>query len=152
MKTVYLLLLLSFMSSAQAQHTLSVPSVIERAVKDNAPEWGLIFVHIRKTEEENNTTFRWRHQGHEIAIIASEHGSTEEARITPESLITAAPRTQTKVENVGDEAYLISQSPYGAPRFDVVFRKGKVRVSVEADSADFAQRLAKHLADALPDA
>jgi len=152
MKTGYILLLLILMSPAQAQHSLSIPIVLERAVKDNAPEWTLIFVHVRKTEEENNTSFRWRREGQEIAIFASEHRSTEEARITPESLITAAPRKQAKVENVGDEAYLISQSPYGAPRFDVIFRKGKVRVSVEAASADVAQRLAKYLADALPDA
>ena len=152
MKTLCLLLLLFLMAPVQAQHSLSVPNALERAVKDNASEWTLIFVHIRKTSEEDNTYFRWKRDGQEVAVFVSEYRSIDEARITPESLVTAAPRRQAKVENVGDEAYLLSQSPYGAPRFDVIFRKGKVRVSVEAASADVARRFAKHLADALRDA
>lgn len=157
MKTGYLLLflvlmLLTLMSPVQAQHSLFVPISIERAVRENAPEWTLIFVDVRKTTEENSTNFRWKRENQEVAVFVSEHRSTEEARITPESLVTAAPRRQTKVEHVGDEAYLISPSPYGHPRFDVIFRRGKVRVSVEAASADVAKRMAKHIADALPDA
>lgn len=152
MKTGYVLLLLILMSPVHAQHSLSVPIIIECAVKENAPEWSLIFVAVRKTTEEDSTNFRWKRENEEIAIFVNEYGSTEEARITPASLVTAAPRKQAKLEHVGDEAYLISQSSYGPPRFDVVFRKGKVRVSVEAASADVAQRMAKHIADDLPDA
>jgi hypothetical protein len=144
-------LLLLLISLAHAQHSLSVPFVLERAVKENIPEWTLISVHIRKTKEENNANFRWRREDQEVTIFVNEYNSTDEARITPQSLLTAATRGQARIQNIGDEAYLISPSAYADPRFDVIFRKGKVRISVEAASADIAERFAKHVADALPD-
>ena len=150
MKPVCLLLLLFLMPLAQAQHSLSVPIVLEQAVSRNAPEWTLIFVHVRKTTEENHTNFRWKHETQEVAASLSENASTEQARITPESLITAAPRQQTRLENLGDEAYLISPSHYGPSRIDVVFRKGKVRVSIDAPTADLGLRFAQYIAAALP--
>lgn len=148
MKAACLVLILA--SLAQAQHSLSVPFVLEDAIKKNIPEWTLTSVLIRKTKEENNANFRWKGEGQEVAIVLNEYQSTDEARITPGSLMTAAPRIQTEIQNIGDEAYLVSPSTYGEPRFDVVFRKGTVRISVEAASADIAQRFAKLIADALP--
>lgn len=145
-------LVLLLISLTQAQHSLSVPFVLERAVKENIPEWTLISVHVRKTNEENNANFRWKREDQEVSIFVNEYNSTDDVRITPLSLITAAPRRQASIQNIGDEAYLISPSEYGNPKFDVVFTKGKVRVSVEAASADIAQRFAKHIADAIPDA
>lgn len=150
MKSVCLLLALFLMRLAQSQHSLSVPTVLEQLVSRNAPEWTLIFVIVRKTAEENHTNFRWKHETQEVAISLSENASTQQARIAEESLITAAPRQKTRLENLGDEAYLISPSHHGTPRFDVVFRKGKVRVSIEASSADVGLRFAKYIAAALP--
>ena len=150
MKPACLLLLLFVMPLAQAQHTLSVPIVLERAVSTNLPEWTLTFVSVRKTAEENNSNFRWTRERQDVAIALSENASAEQARITQTSLLTAAPRHQTKLENLGDEAYLISPSPYGPPRFDVVFRKGRVRVSIEAPSPDVGRRFAEYIAAALP--
>ena len=95
MKTGYVLLLLILMSPVHAQHSLFVPIIIERAVKESAPEWTLIFVAVRKTAEENNTNFRWKRENQEIAIFVNEYASKEEARITPASLVTAAPRKRT---------------------------------------------------------
>jgi hypothetical protein len=145
-------LVLLLVSLAQAQHSLSVPFALEHAVKENLPGWTLISVHIRKTKEENNANFRWKREDKEVSIFVNEYNSTDEARITPQSLITAAPRRQERIQNIGDEAYIVSPSAYGDPRFDVIFRKGKVRVSVEAASADITERFAKHIADAIPDA
>jgi hypothetical protein len=148
MKAACLVLVLA--SLAQAQHSLSVPSVLEDAIKKNIPEWTLTSVLIRKTKEENNANFRWKGEGQEVAIVLNEYQSTDEARITPLALRKAAPRTQREMHNIGYEAYLVSPSAYGDPKFDVVFRKGTVRISVEAASADIAQRFAKLIADVLP--
>ena len=145
-------LVLLLISLAQAQHSLSVPFLLERAIKENIPEWTLISVHIRKTKEENNANFRWKREDQEVAIFVNEYNSTDEARITAQSLLTAAPRRQARIQNIGDEAYLMSPSTYGEPRFDLIFRKGKVRISVEAASADIAQGFAKDIADAIPEA
>jgi len=144
------LLLLFLTSLVQAQHSLGVPVSLEHAIKEYAPEWDLIFVSIRKSKEENNTYFRWKHEDKEVAVFVNEYESIDEARITPGSLATEAPRKQEKTKDLGDEAYILGQASYGARTVNVIFRKGKVRVDVEAPSIDVAQLFAKHLADALP--
>jgi hypothetical protein len=146
------LLLLLLTSLVQAQHTLAVPVSLEHAIKEHAPEWNLIFVSIRKSKEENNTHFRWKHEDREVGVFVNEYESIEESRITPNSLLTQAPRKQEKIEGIGDEAYLLGPASYGARRVNVIFRKGKLHVDVEAPSIDVAQLFAKHLADALPTA
>jgi hypothetical protein len=140
--------LLLLTSLVQAQHSLAVPVSLEHAIKERAPEWNLIFVSIRKSKEENNTHFRWKHEDQEVGVFVNEYESIE--RITPNSLLTQAFRKQEKIKGIGDEAYLLGPASYGARRVNVIFRKGKVHVDVEAPSIDVAQLFAKHLADALP--
>jgi hypothetical protein len=150
MKSGCLILLLLLTAPVQAQHSLSVPLSLERAVNENSPEWKLIVVNVRKTRAENNTSFRWKREDQEVAVFVNEYDSVEETHITPQSLLTQAARKQERIRDLGDEAYLLSAAQYGTPRFDIIFRKGKVRADVEAPSAALAEQFAKQLAAALP--
>lgn len=144
----FFLLLLT--SLAQAQHSLTIPIVLEHAIKKSEPEWALVFVSIRKSREENNTYFRWKRENQEIAAFVNEYESIVKTGITPNSVLTEAHRKLEAIRGIGDEAYLLGPADYGARRVNVIFSKGKVRVDVEAPSEEFARRFAKHLADALP--
>lgn len=145
----FVTLLLALTPSARAQHSLSVPAAVERAVKEREPSWSLVSVMVRKTGEENYSYFRWKGEGQEVGVHVNEY--EEPARISPNSLLTAAPRERTLLKGVGDEAYMLSSSPgYPTPRFDVVFTKGKVRITVEAGTPEVAKRIAAYLSDALP--
>jgi hypothetical protein len=64
--------------------------------------------------------------------------------------MTADPRRATPLKNIGDEAFLLDEGSYSKETFNVVFRKGKVRMNVTAASADMAQRFARLFADAVP--
>jgi hypothetical protein len=144
-----LIMFLLLSTPSHAQISLSIPEALERAIKKNEPAWSLTSVMVTKNKEEDYTYFRWRREKQEIGVHVNEY--VDNAQISPNSLLTAAPRERTLLEGIGDEAYLISSSPYNkTPRFDVVFRKGKVLITIEADSADIARRFAQHLADALP--
>ncbi|HZI20170.1 MAG TPA: hypothetical protein VEY09_16415 [Pyrinomonadaceae bacterium] len=145
----FVTLLLLLTPLAWAQHSLSVPDRVERAIKEKEPSWNLVSVMVRKTKEENYSYFRLKYEEQEVGIHMNEYEVP--TQISPNSLLTAAPRERTLLKDIGDEAYLLSSSPYGrASRFDVVFRKGKVRISIEAGSAEVAKRIATYLADALP--
>lgn len=136
-------------ASAQTQISLAIPSALERAVEEKEPNWNLVSKMVRKNKEENYSYFRWRHVQEDIGVHVNEYH--EMAQIRPNSLLTAAPRVCTSLRDIGDEAYLLSSNPgYGAANFDVVFRQGKVLITVEADSEEVAIRFAKHLASELP--
>jgi hypothetical protein len=145
----FVTLLLLLTPSALAQQSLSISHLLECTIKEKEPTWNLVSVMARKNGEENYTYFRWKYDGQEIAVHVNEY--EEEAQIRTNSLLTAAPRERTRLKDIGDEAYLLSGSPYDRiPRFDVVFRKGKVRITIEAGSPEVAKRMARYLANALP--
>lgn len=135
--------------SVGAQHSLSVPERIERAIRDNDPHWELVSIMVHKTREENYSYFRLKHAEQEIGIHVNEHD--EPAHITPASLLTAGFRERTWLEGIGEEAYLLWSSPYSrVPNYDVVFISGNVRVHIEGGTAEVARRIAAYLADVLP--
>ena len=145
----YVTLLLLFAPLAWAQHSLSVPAMVERTIKEKEPSWNLVSVMVRKTNEENYSYFVWKYDEQEVGIRVNEY--KEQARFSPNSLLTAAPRERTLLKGIGDEAYLLSGSPYDkVPKFDVVFTKGKVIIGIQARSPEVAKRIAAYLADVLP--
>jgi hypothetical protein len=150
-RLVGLFLLLVLAASVPGQQSLNVSASLERAIKDHAPEWTLASLNVRKTKEENNTSFRWKHEDQEVAVFVNECDSVEQARVTLNSNPTQAPRKREEIKGIGDEAIMAGSAPYGNQRVDVIFRKGKVRIDVEAPSAELAQRFAAYLAAALPD-
>jgi hypothetical protein len=133
---------------AHAQHSLTIPAKTESAIRRSEPGWELAFVSIRKTNEENYSYFRWKHAGDEIAVHVNEYDSL--IRITRESMATQAFRKTEQITGIGDEAFLLGPAHYGPKKFDIIFRKGKVRVDVEAPSEGLARQFAKHCARALP--
>ena len=145
-----LLIMFLFLSTpTHAQKSLSIPDALENAVKEKEPKWTLNSFMIRKNQEENYTYFRWRRGKQEIGVHVNEYA--ENIKISETSLLTAAFRERIPLKDIGDEAYLIMNNPnYKPDMYAVVFRKGKVRVSIEADEEDIARRFARHLADALP--
>lgn len=145
-----LLILLSVLPpSVQAQHTLATLFLIERVAKEKEPTCKLAMVSIRKSQEENYAYLTWRCGEQEVRVDVNEYDSVEDAHIAPNSLMTADPRERTQLKSVGDEAYLLGEGLYVKGRFNVIFRKGKVRMNITAQSSDMAQRFAKHFADSL---
>jgi len=143
-------MLLVFTSLTPAQVSLSIPNALERTIKRKEPSWSLIFVSVRKTKEEDNTDFVWASGAQRITIRVNEYAAAV-PRFTSTSFATEAARARTLLKDIGDEAYLLGPHAYtAAPVFDVVFRKGKVMISVEAGSAENAQRFAKDVAQVLP--
>ena len=143
-----LLLLLILSPFTQAQIIVSIPDLIETAIKLEEPTWSLVSVHART--KEGYAYFVWRHEAQQVGIHVNEYPE-EVPGITWSSLATGAPRERTELKDIGDEAYLIGNSPYAhVPMFDVVFRKGKVLVHIEAGSAEMALHFAKLVVEVLP--
>ncbi|HKO96556.1 MAG TPA: hypothetical protein VJU86_06180 [Pyrinomonadaceae bacterium] len=145
-----LTLVLAPLPLAHAQHTLATPHLIERVVKDKEPSCKLAHVSISKNQKENYAYLIWKCDEQEVRVDVNEYDSAEDARITPKSLLTANFRSPTRLSGIGDEAFLLGEGSYSKGRFNVVFRKGKVRMDVTASSADMAQRFARYFAEALP--
>jgi hypothetical protein len=135
---------------AQAQHTLATLHLIERVAKDKEPRCNLAHISIRKNQEENYAYLIWKCDELEVRVDVNEYDSLEDVRITPKSLMTANFRLATRLSGIGDEAFFLGEGSYSKGRFNVIFRKGKVRMDVTAPSADVAQRFARHFADSLP--
>jgi hypothetical protein len=152
LRTVPLLLLWLFPLSnlVQAQHSLATLSLVERVVKEKETTCGLVSAFVRKSQEENYAFLTWKCGEQEVRVDVNEYGSVEDAEITPNSLMTADPRGRTLLKSIGDEAYLLGEGLYVKGRFNVIFRKGKVRMNVTAQSSTVAQRFAKLFADSLP--
>ena len=143
-----LLLLLIQTPFTQAQNIVSIPDLIKTGIKSEAPTWSLVSVHART--KEGYTYFVLRHDAQQVGIHVNEYAE-QVPEITWTSLATAAPRERTELKDIGDEAYLIGNSPHaGVPMFDVVFRKGKVLVHIEARSAETALHFAELVAEMLP--
>ena len=143
-----LLLLLILAPVTPAQIGSSIPDLIETAIKSAEPTWSLVSVPVRT--KEGYAYFVWRHEAQQVGIHVNEYPE-EVPEITWTSLVTAAPRGRTELKDIGDQAYLIGNSPYGGvPMFDVVFRKGKVLVHIEAGSAETALHFAKLVVEVLP--
>jgi hypothetical protein len=136
--------------SAQAQHTLSTLSLIERVANEKEPTCKLAMIYIRKSQQEDYAYLTWRCGEQEVRVDVNEYDSIEEARITPNSLMTSDPRGVTQVRSIGDEAYLLGEGLYGKGKFNVIFRKGKVSMNVTAQSSDLALRFARHFAELRP--
>lgn len=136
---------------AQSQHSLSTACEIELVIANNEPAWNLSAVYVRKNNEDNNFTLRWRNGEQEVSVIVNEYQTPAEARVTPASLLTAAAREQRVLESTGDEAYLLGRvlTYETMVRYNVIFRIGRIRLNVEASSSESAQQFAKYLADAL---
>jgi len=130
----------------QAQISLSIPDLIETAIKSKEPTWSLVSVHARTKEGYAYSV--WRHEAQQVGIHVNEYPE-EAPGITWTSLATAAPRERTELKDIGDEAYLIGSPNAHVPMFDVVFRKGKVLVHIEAGSAEMALHFAKLVAEVL---
>jgi hypothetical protein len=135
--------------SAQAQHTLSTLCLIERVANEKEPTCKLATIYIRKSHQENYAYLTWRCGEQDVRVDVNEYDSKEDARITPNSLMTADPRVGTRLKSIGDEAYLLGEGLYVKGEFNVIFRKGTVRMNVTAQSSEMAQRFAKHFADSL---
>ena len=135
---------------AQAQHTLATLQLIEQVAKDKEPTCSLAHRSITKNHEENYAYLIWKCDEQEVRVDVNEYDSEAEVRITPKSLLTANFRLATRLSGIGDEAFLLGEGSYAKGRFNVIFRKGKVRMDVTAPSADVAQRFAKHFAESLP--
>lgn len=145
-----LLVVFLFMTLAEAQLSLTIPATIESAVTKSEPTWKLVFVSIRKTGEENYSYFRWKRGADEIAIHVNEYQSALALRMPAGTATTEAFRKAEPVKGFGDEAYLLGPAQYLPKRFDIILRKGKVHVDIDAPSEELARQFAKHCARALP--
>lgn len=145
-----LMILLVVLPLARAQHTLATLHLIERVAKEKEPMCKLSHISVRKNQEENYAYLIWRCDGQEVRVDVNEYDSVEDAKITSNSLTTADYRATTRLSGIGDEAFILGEGSYSKGRFNVIFRKGRVRMNVTAPSANMAQRFAKHFADSVP--
>ncbi len=148
---ICLLLLCFFLQShsVQGQHTLATPSIFESVIKEKEPTCEQFSVFIRKNSEENYAYLIWKCGGQQVRVDVNEYDSVKDTEIIPNSLMTQDPREITRLKSIGDEAYLIGEGHYIKGIFNVIFRKGKVRVNVTAQSSTAVQHFAKLFADSL---
>ena len=132
------------------QHTLTTLHLIERVIKEEEPSCELTQVSVRKNQAENYAYLIWKCGEQEVRVDINEYSSVTDTQIRPNSLMTADSRRAAPLKNLGDEAFLLDEGSYSKGTFNVIFRKGKVRMDVTAASADLAQRFARLFADALP--
>lgn len=144
-----LLCFFALTNSVQAQHSLATLSLVERVVKEKEPTCRLVSVFVRKNQEEDSAFLNWKCDGQEVRVDVNEHGSVKDARC-PDLPMTADFRGCTALQGIGDEAHLLGEGSYMKGRFNVIFRKGKVRMDVTAQSSAAAQRFARFIADSLP--
>jgi hypothetical protein len=119
-------------------------------IKEKEPACKLTQVSVRKNQDEYYAYLIWKCGEQEVRVDINEYSSVKDTEIRPNVLMTADPRRATPLKNIGDEAFLLDEGSYSKGTFNVIFRKGKVRMDVTAASADMAQRFARLFADALP--
>ena len=151
-KAVFLILVAAFWSSSSvvAQDNSVLFKQIIDAVKEKAPNWIL----KRKIISSDNTmaAYLWEAGNSSVAVLVVAYPSSKDmsGRLEGLASLYEVKVLPTKVKGLGDDN--ISWEGTSDKDRGIIFRKGRVVVSVGASSIETAQGFARYIADMLPDA
>jgi hypothetical protein len=131
------------------KRNIPVTDRFENAIKAKEPKFKLVSKHMVKTHPEDSVLQGWKSDGDMVSVSTYELASPEEAaeklRKTLEAPVSV-PVQNIKLTQLGDEAYLSTNTYAKEGQTDLLFRKGKFLIVMSASSQGLAKRFAKHMA------
>jgi len=101
------LLLCVITSIGNAQKSLALDCIAAEAVRVSEPKWKLAEIFVRKSQEEDSVTFRWKYGVEPVSASISEYESLAKAsEVLAQDLRTISVGSYSKLGDTGDESYV----------------------------------------------
>lgn len=130
----------------QAENALA--ERLDRAVKAQEPDWKSEYKYSRREARGDKAYHGWKSGDKYVNVTTYQEPSTESAGELFEKIRrgpTGAPRRATRLDGLGDEAYLYAEVGGKTGFSEVLLRCDNLVVALQASSPQLAQRFARHL-------